>query len=223
LNEPFDNKDVQAVLGNEEMAEWFKLARQNDPDLKLFLNDYDIVERGGYFFSHLNFTYNTLRFIQENGGPVDGFGFQSHFNSNVTDPARVYDIFDQFAQHVNHIQVTEFDVSNVDEETRARYTRDFMTVAFSHPKMNGFTVWGFWGGRHWRPDAALIRRDWSATPSLDVWRDLIYREWWTDVEGRTNEKGVFETRGFLGQYEVEANGQTKALTVEAGRTNSLEL
>ena len=222
LNEPYDNKDVQAALGNAEMAEWFKLARLHDPNLKLFLNDYDIVERGGFLFPHISFTYNTLKFIQENGGPVDGFGFQSHFSGGLTDPARVYDLFDQFAQHVNHLQITEFDVSNVDEETRARYTRDYLTLAFSHPKMNGFTVWGFWAGRHWRPDAALIKLDWSPTKALEAWRDLIYREWWTDVEGRTDENGMFRVRGFLGQYEVEAAGSTRPLSVQLDQANTLD-
>lgn len=222
LNEPFDNRDLQRALGDEEMAEWFKLARLNDPSVQLFLNDYDIVERGGFLFPHINFTYDTLKFIREKAGPVNGFGFQSHFGGNLTDPERVYELFDKFAEFVETLQVTEFDVSNVDEDTRARYTRDFLTLSFSHPKMNGFTVWGFWAGRHWRPESALIQLDWSPTKSLEAWRDLIYREWWTDVEGRTDEAGVFRTRGFLGQYEVEAPGATKPLTVRGGEANAVE-
>ena len=223
LNEPFDNKDLQAVLGDAEMAEWFKRARDRDPSVRLFLNDYDIVEGSGFLFPHLNFTYRTLKQIKENGGPVDGFGFQSHFSSSLTDPERAYEIFEQFGREVDSLQVTEFDVSNVDEETRARYTRDYLTLAFSHPKMNGFTVWGFWAGRHWRPEAAMIKLDWTPTKSLEAWRDLIYREWWTDLEGTTGEDGVFRARGFLGQYEVESAGVTKPLTVAAGATNALNV
>ena len=223
LNEPFDNKDVQAVLGDAEMAEWFKLARRTDPDLRLFLNDYDLVEGSGFLFPHINFTYNTLKLIKENGGPVDGFGFQSHFSASLTDPERAYELFEQFGREVDFLQVTEFDVSGVDEQTRARYTRDYLTLAFSHPKMNRFTVWGFWAGRHWRPEAALIRLDWQPTQSLEAWRDLIFREWWTDVEGTTGADGILRVRGFLGQYEIEGAGVTRPLTVSGGGANSVEL
>jgi len=221
LNEPFDNKDIQAALGDGEMAEWFKLARQAGPGVRLFLNDYDIVERGGFYFPHLNYTLGVLQRIVEQGGPVDGFGFQSHFSGTLTDPERVYEIYEQFAAHVNTLQITEFDVTGVDEETRAQYTRDYLTIAFSHPKMNGFSVWGFWAGRHWRPEAALIARDWQPTKSLDAWRDLIFREWWTNAEGTTNDEGVYRLRGFAGQYDVTVKGQTREFTVAAAQANPL--
>jgi endo-1,4-beta-xylanase len=222
LNEPFDNKDLQAVLGNGEMAEWFKRARRANPNVLLFLNDYDIVERGGYFFGHMNYTFDVLQQIKRDGGPVDGFGFQSHFNRNLTNPGRAYEVFEKFGAEVDVLQVTEFDVNLPDEELKALYLRDYLTVAFSHPKMNGFTLWGFWAGRHWLPDAALIKRDWTPTKSLEVWRELIYKQWWTDVEGVTGEDGVFRVRGFLGEYEVVNGETTKALSLKRGEKGVVE-
>jgi hypothetical protein len=32
--------------------------------------------------------------------------------------------------------------------------------------------------------------------------DLVLKEWWTDVTGKTDAQGVFATRGFLGDYEI---------------------
>jgi endo-1,4-beta-xylanase len=32
--------------------------------------------------------------------------------------------------------------------------------------------------------------------------DLVLKEWWTDAAGRTNDKGVYQTRGFKGEYEI---------------------
>jgi hypothetical protein len=124
---------------------------------------------------------------------------------------------------VNHIQVTEFDVNLADEDVQAQFTRDYMTIAFSHPKMNGFTLWGFWAGRHWLPDGAMFRRDWSAKKNLEVWRDLIFREWWTDVEGITGEDGVFRTRGFLGNYEASAGGVSQTFTLERDAAGKVTL
>ncbi len=223
LNEPFDNNDVQAVLGDGEMAEWFKLARLHDPAIKLFLNDYDIVERGGFTLPHIEFTYNVLKWLREQGAPVDGFGFQSHFSGGLTDPDRVWELFERFGALAETLQVTEFDVSGADEETRARYTRDYLTLVFSHPRMNGFTLWGFWAGRHWRPEAAMFTRDWRPTASLEAWRDLIYREWWTEVEGVTGEDGVFTVRGFLGDYEVSSGEARRMVTVTADGDNRVAL
>jgi GH35 family endo-1,4-beta-xylanase len=222
LNEPFDNNDVQAVLGDAEMAEWFKIAHRADPDTRLFLNDYDIVERGGFSLRHIDFTFNALKLILAHEGPVDGFGFQSHFSGGLTDPERAYAIFDKFANEVSTIQVTEFDVSGVEDSVRAQYTRDYLTLAFSHPKMSRFSLWGFWAGRHWRPEAAMFRRDWQPTPALEAWRGLIYREWWTDVEGVTGEDGVFRTRGFLGRYEVTAAGTKREIEVRRDEPNRVE-
>src|ERR1039458_4820567 len=76
--------------------------------------------------------------------------------------------------------------------------------------MKGFMIWGFWEGAHWEPPAAMIRLDWSTKPNYDAWNDLIYRQWWTDTSGVTGADGVFRTRGFLGDYDIEVtiNGVT---------------
>ena len=89
-----------------------------------------------------------------------------------------------------------------DEALQADYLRDVMTVAFSHPAFQGIVMWGFWEGRHWKPDAALYRRDWSVKPAGQTWLDLVKGEWWTSKVGKTDSHGRYATRGFLGQYVV---------------------
>jgi endo-1,4-beta-xylanase len=223
LNEPFDNFDLQNTLGLGEMAEWFKRARAADPTVKLMINDYDITEDGGYNVQHQDFYFNSIKRILDDGGPLDGIGLQSHFGSSLTPPDRVYQIMNRFASFGKYLQVTEFDVNIPDEAVQAQYTRDYMTISFSHPAMNGFTLWGFWEGRHWLPAAAMYRRDWTTKPNHDAWRDLIYREWWTNVDGQAGADGVFRTRGFLGDYDVEAqiNGAWRKVetVVKGGEPN----
>ena len=213
LNEPYTNIDVQKVLGDAEMAVWFQQARAADPSVKLYINDYSILESGGYDLAHINGYYRIIENILANGGPIDGIGLQSHFNANLTAPSRVLELLDKFATFGKDLQVTEFDVNLDDEQIQADYTNDFMTVCFSHPAMKGFMIWGFWEGAHWLPRAAMVRKNWTTKPSYDVWNDLIYKQWWTDVTGVTGKDGVFRTRGFLGDYDVEikANGITRVL------------
>ncbi len=210
LNEAYTNKDLQSVLGDAEMVSWFRQARATDPAVKLYVNDYNILEAGGYDIQHINGYSQIIRNLLAAGAPVDGIGLQSHFDSNLTPPSRVLQLLDQFAAFGKDLEVTEFDVSVADEQVQADYTRDFLTACFSHPAMKGFVMWGFWEGAHWKPQAAMIRRDWTTKPNYTVWNDLLYTQWWTDVRGVTASDGAWRTRGFLGDYDIEVtvNGQT---------------
>jgi len=227
LNEPISSHDVQDLLGNAEMAVWFQKARETDPAAKLFVNDYNVVEDGGYNIPRQDLYYQIIQTILNNGGPLDGIGMQSHFSTGaLTPPTRVLEVLDRFAQFGKDIEVTEFDVNITDEQLQADYTRDFLTACFSHPSMKNFMMWGFWQADHWRPNAAMFRTDWSTKPNYDVWRNLVYGQWWTDVQGTAGPDGVYRTRGFLGDYDVDVtvNGQTQTLplTVVTGQPNYVQ-
>ena len=92
---------------------------------------------------------------------------------------------------------------------QADYTRDFMTVMFSHPNVAGIQFWGFGEGAHWKPEAALYREDWSEKPNLLAYRELVFNQWWTSETGVTGKDGAFTSRGFLGRHlaTVTLNGQ----------------
>ena len=77
---------------------------------------------------------------------------------------------------------------------QAEFTRDILTVAFSLPAVDPFLMWCFWEGRHWRPDAAMYRRDWTEKPNGAMWRKMLYEEWWTDNAAQANSEGRFTTR-----------------------------
>jgi len=87
-----------------------------------------------------------------------------------------------------------------------------LTVAFSQPAVKAFLMWGFWEGAHWRPTGAMLRRDWSAKPNYDIYRDLVFKKWWTDASGKTNRTGIYTTRGFLGEYDIEIKSGSKTKT-----------
>ena len=44
INETFTNHDFMDILGRHAMVDWFKAARAGDPDAKLFINDFNILE-----------------------------------------------------------------------------------------------------------------------------------------------------------------------------------
>jgi endo-1,4-beta-xylanase len=215
INEPYDNHDIIDILGRQEMVHWFNLARRNDPAAKLYINDYSILSSGGFDFAHQDHYEETINYLLRQGAPLDGIGLQSHFDGNLTSPDRLIEILDRFAKFGKDLQSTEFDIDISDEQLQADYLRDFMTVLFSHPSVTGIVMWGFWEGKHWRPRAALYRRDWTIKPNGIAWNDLVLNRWWTNADGLTDKDGSFDTRGFLGDYEIEVtkDGVTKRESV----------
>jgi endo-1,4-beta-xylanase len=214
INEPFLNHDLMDVLGDEAMVEWFQLAHQADPGARLFVNE-ATVPAPGQRQDHLE---QTLRFLLSAGAPVGGVGIQCHYDWNVTPPETLLRGLDRFARLGLPIQITEFDIDVTDERLQADYTRDLLTAAFSHPAVDAVLIWGFWEGRHWRPNAALYRRDWSIKPNGQVWNDLVKGAWWTNVAGETDAGGLFQTRVFQGTHTVEvaAGNATQTLPATVG-------
>jgi endo-1,4-beta-xylanase len=216
INEPRANRDFMKILGDEAMVEWFQVARKADRHAKLYLNDYGIL---GGNQRNVEKSFGIAQYLLDNGAPLDGIGFQSHFGKDLPTPEKVLETLDRFAGFGLDMMVTEFDVDIKDEETQAEFTRDFYTAVFSHPGIVGVMMWGFWEGRHWRPDGAMVRKDWTFKPNGEVYRDLVFDQWWTDEEGMTDDRGEFATRGFLGAYEitVRRDGQSRTFTAELTR------
>lgn len=211
INETFTNHDFMDILGRHAMIDWFKAARAGDPIAKLFINDFNILD--GTDQAHQDDYAATIQYLIEQGAPVDGIGLQSHFPARVTPMDDLLKRLDRFAAFGKELEITEFDIDTSDEATQADYTRDFMTAVFSYPQVKAFVMWGFWEGAHWKPRGAMLRRDWSSKPNADVYRDLVFKRWWTNADGKTSAKGTFATRGFLGEYEIEAKAGAKSKTL----------
>lgn len=232
VNEPYTNYDIQGrisgvasvtpstgKLGNLEIVRWFQLARQLDPQAKLFVNDYDILAAGGADVNHQNYLFALTQWMLENGAPVDGVGMQGHFD-RITPPVLMQTIIERFSQLPVQLAMTEFDINMADEELQAEFTRDVMTMIFSQPKFKDFLMWGFWEKAHWLPVGAMYRADWSSKPNALIYNDLVFREWWTNVDGKTDAAGKFLTQGFKGTYNVTAvfnrTAQTMAAVIDEG-------
>lgn len=227
INETRVNHDLMDLFGREIMIDWFKAAREVLPTQDLFINDYSILNTPPGSANHTTYL-DTIRFLQEGGAPVTGVGFQAHLGTNLPNPAMVYRTLEEFAPLGLKLRVTEFDIDILDEDAQARYTRDFMTVLFSHPSVVGFQMWGFWAGSHWKPNGAMYRANWEPKPNAEAYRDLVFREWWTKEQATADAQGACAVRGFLGDYQVtvESGGKTVTATttlVKAGTEITVQL
>jgi endo-1,4-beta-xylanase len=219
INEPLSNTAFQTLFGGDRIyADIFKLARSLDPVPKLFVNEAGLTDQGGLNRAGIDRLKQILRSINVNGGKVDGIGFQSHTSYPLTAPSRVYEIFDEFNEFDADLSITEYDARDVEAAVAGDYMEDLLTIAFSHPRMKSFLMWGFWDGAHWLSDAPLFNRDWSLKLSGERFLDLVFDRWWTDEKAATGRSGEAAVSGFYGKYKITVEGggaKTEATLIHA--------
>jgi GH35 family endo-1,4-beta-xylanase len=232
INEPYSEHDIMDILGNDVMADWFKRVRNNDRNVKLYINDYSIISGGGSNIQKQDSYYNLVNYIEEKGGQVDGIGMQGHFGSELTSIPKVYSILDRFAQLGKEIKITEHDINVTQREVQAEYTRDFMTICFSHESVKSFLFWGFWANSHWLPEGALFNSDWTIRPNGEAYKDLVFNQWWTKkTESMSDSLGKVSFDGFLGSYKYTIRSGDKVRSgtfkidnsIKSGKTNLIVL
>ncbi len=199
-----------------KMAEW---AQNGDPEIKLWLNDYDILTG-----KKLPEYMAQIRELLQQGVPIAGIGVQGHLHAETFDRIQLKSALDSLAQFNLPIRITEYNMPGqgskyfddrslklTDEEEVQKATElvDYYKICFAHSAVDGMIMWGFWEGANWIPVSSLYKRDWSPTPAAEAYRNLIFNEWWTIEEGKTNGDGEFLVPAFFGKYKVTVDGISK--------------
>ncbi len=213
VNEPYLNNDLMNILGDHAMTGWYNLAHQADPSAQLYLNETNVPDSPLHNHRY-DVLYNQVRTLQQQSAPITGIGMQAHFNEGLTAPAELLSIYDRFATLHLPIRITELDINLTDDQLQADYFRDFLIASFSHPNINGIVLWGFWESQHWRPDAALFRKDWSVKPNGQVWQDLVLNKWTTNTQAKTSPAGTCSIRAFLGDYDLTITTPKQTCTLK---------
>jgi GH35 family endo-1,4-beta-xylanase len=199
----------QRRLGYGIISEMAWMAKAGNPDATLYVNEYGILWDSGF---NLDSYIVQIRNFLANGVPIGGIGCQGHsgaLHQPGMSAEHVQDALDRLSVFHLPIKITEclFDVD--DEQTQADEMRKILPIYFAHPSIEAIVMWGFWAGAHWRPWAALWREDWTPTPQGLAFRDLVYNQWWTQVSGKANASGIFQTEAFYGDYQITSEGKTQ--------------
>jgi len=211
----------------KEMAEW---VHNGDPDAKLFLNEYDVLTG-----KKLPEYMAQIRTFLKQGVPIAGIGVQGHLHDESFDRAELKRALDSLAIFGLPIRITEFnlpgqrskflkntrlEMTPQEEEQKARDIVDYYRICYAHPHVEGIIMWGFWAGANWIPASSLYRRDWTPTPAVEAYKNLIFKEWWTKETGTANRKGDFSVSAFYGKYKVTVDGVSKEvdLNKDQGKT-----
>ncbi len=200
----------------KEMANWFKEA---DPNARLFVNDYDVLTG-----NRLEDYIKHIRGLLEQGVPLAGIGVQGHLHGESFDPEALHHAFNELAKIGLPIRVTEFNMPGQrsaflrrrdlkltaeQEQAKAKALTDYYRICFSHPAVEGVLMWGFWEGANWIRQSSLYRRDWTPTPAAEAYRDLVFKQWWTNWEGKADANGQCRVRAFYGKYAVTCGAEQK--------------
>jgi GH35 family endo-1,4-beta-xylanase len=190
---------LQSKVGDSINWYCFKWARAADPNAKLFINDYNIIE---YQDQTDNFV-NMVKKMLANGAPVTGIGAQCHIGANVDIP-NYKKRFDQLGQFGFPVKVTEFDMGAgaVSQQVQATETAKFMRLCFSHPSIEGFIFWGLMDPGWAKGVENLINEDKTPRIVADTAYHLIHEVWTTKLSGTTDATGSFTFTGYYGDYDI---------------------
>jgi GH35 family endo-1,4-beta-xylanase len=208
---PFDEKDaLYNIVGPDVYPDLYQKIRSLTP-LPLYVNE------DTFNAERIDGFEKQVRHMIEKGATPDGAGFQSHYSDYETPGMDdIWETWNRLARLVKYLTVTEYDFQSLDDQLHADHLRDLLTLAFSHPQMTGFVIWGFWEKRHWKPMAAMFKSDWTERPAVKVWRDLVKTRWWTKAELVSNQEGEAKLTGYYGWYDltVEKGGKSATLVVK---------
>jgi endo-1,4-beta-xylanase len=208
-NEMINGEFFRRRLGYGIVNEMAYMAKTGNPGITLFVNDYGILCDGGFNAD----TYMIqIQNLLDSGVPIGGIGCQGHSATFLNVPMsaeHVQSTLDKLTRFGLPIKITEclFDIQ--DEHMQADELRRIFPIYFAHPGVEAILIWGFWEGAHWKPWSALWKKDWTITPQGQAYRDLVFKEWWTQVSGKADAFGRFQTDAFFGDYIISSNGITQ--------------
>lgn len=205
MNELLDSDIFGQGMGLESPAAYFRWAEELAPGKRWFINEFKGLQDG----TPERITALARRLLAE-GAPLRGIGDQAHYHRPVPDAATLWRQLDVLAEPGLPVHITEFDLGyrGMGEADQAEQLRRFYKVCFAHPGVRAILMWGFWEGRHWRPETALWRKDWSIKPAGQAYLDLMEREWTTAGSAVAGADGRLRFHGFPGTYRCESGGRS---------------
>ncbi|PVD26941.1 hypothetical protein C0Q70_12089 [Pomacea canaliculata] len=170
--------------------ELFRMVHAADPDVKLFLNDYNVVAQGAATDA---FLAQGLKFKAANVG-LYGMGVQVHFlKGQEPSPTLVKERLDTLAKVGVPLWVTELSAQDDDPNREADFYERGLRALYGHPAVEGIVFWEFEGYK----EAADV------DPISVRVLDLLEKQWMTnDNRPLAAASSHYTVRGFHGDYEL---------------------
>jgi endo-1,4-beta-xylanase len=140
------------AIGPDYIALAFQFAHEADPDAKLYYNDYSAEGIGGKGDA----VYELVKGLKEQGVPIDGVGWQGHFQSS----SFIMDMKDngrRLADLGLEVSITELDVripippTDTMIENQAKMYKKVTETCLALPNCKAIVTWGFTDKHSWVP------------------------------------------------------------------------
>ncbi len=165
VNEAFEdeggelrNSLFQRRIGDDYVAKCFQWAREADPDVLLFYNDYGLV----WNKSKCEAVIKMLDDFENNNIPIDGIGLQMHISDNYPRNSDIEKAVDLFVERGLKIHFSELDVRVNPNGTATELTQKLAEQQFRKVKAiteiyntiptaqkSGITLWGLRDNESW--------------------------------------------------------------------------
>ena len=208
------------------VKEVFAAAKTANPDALLLINDFDLSE-----------SYRILIDGCLNAGvPIGAIGLQTHQHQGYKGKEWLEDVLERYScfglplhftentlvsghlmppeiVDLNDYAPEEWPTTPEGEERQAREWKEMMEILFACQSVEAVTGWDFADGAWLGAPSGLIRKDNSLKPAYKALEKLIREEWTTNVELRTDEKGMVSFEGYRGTYLATYQGREATFTL----------
>jgi GH35 family endo-1,4-beta-xylanase len=203
INEPLTGHAdwLRKTVGDSIIWNSFKWARSVDPDAELFINDYNVEYNWGQAVEYRDLILK----VKEMGGPVTGVGMQAHFwdccRPNVDELVKNVNII---AEAGLPIRFTEYDFGgNLTQEQQAADFIKVLTIAFSHPSINGMICWGLSDDGAWRENTGFFDAAHKPKLAADTLLYFTKKKWATNFDSEITAETPLLFNAYFGDYEIE--------------------
>ena len=107
---PYRKTKMMDLCGEEFIVKVFQFAREADPNVELFYNDYNACQP-----AKRDRIYNMVKKMKEMGAPIDGIGMQGHYNIYFPSMEDFDAAIVKYSKIVDKIHSTELDLRTNEE------------------------------------------------------------------------------------------------------------
>lgn len=170
--------------GTDLYEEAFRMAKEADPEARLFLNDYSHEEAGT---PKAEAFYEFVKQMKEKGVPIDGVGFQLHLCTDYgINEDRLRENIRRFAALGLEVQFTEIDIrmrvpaTEADVAKQSEMYETLMRVLKDEPNVSTYMTWGYTDATSWVPatfpgygEAHLFDKELKSKPVFGTLVDMM--------------------------------------------------
>lgn len=113
------NSEWYEIAGEDFINKAFEYAREADPDVKIFYNDYNAI-----IPEKRDRIYKLLKMLVDRNVPIDGVGIQGHWSIFGPSEEELREALDMYTSLGLEVQITELDVSIYPWEKEQRERRE---------------------------------------------------------------------------------------------------